>query len=217
MALDVPICAAMAIRIQSRPPRAADGRQRRSERSRDAIVQALYQLTSQGELEPTAQQVAARARVGIRSVFRHFADMDSLYAELGAQVRAEVVPLMQAGFRGTPSERARELVARRARVFEVIGPHKRAANLARRRSLFLQRQHVAMVRELRAALLRALPEVAAAPAELVDALDLALSFESWDRLRSDQRLSRERAAAVVERTVLNLVSEILRTRRGRTR
>ena len=207
----------MAIRIQSRPPRAADGRQRRSERSRDAIVAALYELTRQGELEPTAQQVAARARVGIRSVFRHFADMDSLYAELGAQVRADVMPVVRAEFRGTATERARELVARRAQVFELIGPHKRAANLARRRSPFLQRQHVAMVRELRAALLRALPEAATAPAELVDALDLALSFESWDRLRSDQRLSRERAAATVERTVLALVAELLRARKGRTR
>jgi len=211
----------MAIRIQTRPPRAAprssDGRQRRSERSRDAIVQALYELTQAGELEPTAQQVAARARVGIRSVFRHFADMDSLYAELGAQVRALVLPLVRAEFRGSPSERARELVARRAQVFELIAPHKRAANLARRRSLFLQRQHVSMGREMRAALLRALPEVAAAPADLVEALDVALSFECWDRLRSEQRLSRERAAAAVERIVLALVAELLRTRRGRTR
>ena len=207
----------MAIRIQSRPPRAADGRQRRSERSRDAIVQALYELTSQGELEPTAQQVAARARVGIRSVFRHFTDMDGLYAELGAQVRATVMPLLRAEIRGTASERAKALVARRAELFEVIGPHKRAANLARRRSLFLQRQHAALGRELRGALFRALPEVATAPAELVEALDLALSFESWDRLRSEQRLSRERAAGTVERIVLALVAELLRPRRARTR
>src|SRR5262249_1506333 len=106
----------MAVRIQSRPPRPApralDGRQRRSERSRGAIVQALFELTRAGELEPTAQQVAARARVGIRSVFRHFADMDSLYAELGAQVRASVMPLLRAEIRGSASERARALVAR---------------------------------------------------------------------------------------------------------
>jgi len=207
----------MAIRIQSRPPRAADGRQRRSERSRDAIVHALYELTLAGELEPTAQQVAARARVGIRSVFRHFADMDSLYAELGAQVRASIAPLMRAELSGTTSERARGLVARRVQVFEAIAPHKRAANLARTRSLFLQRQHVAMVRELRVALLRALPETATAPADLVEALDDALSFEAWDRLRTDQRLSRERAAAAMERSALALVAEILRSRRGRTR
>ena len=53
----------MAIRIQSRPPRAADGRQRRSERSRDAIVAALYELTRQGEL--AADRPAGRgARAG---------------------------------------------------------------------------------------------------------------------------------------------------------
>src|SRR5262249_35992701 len=96
----------MAVRIQSRPPRPApralDGRQRRSERSRGAIVQALFELTRAGELEPTAQQVAARARVGIRSVFRHFADMDSLYAELGAQGRASVMPRRRVGRAAAP-------------------------------------------------------------------------------------------------------------------
>ena len=32
-----------------------------------------------GALVPTAQQIADRAGVGIRSFFRHFADMDSLF------------------------------------------------------------------------------------------------------------------------------------------
>ena len=63
---------------------APDGRLQRSERSRQAIVQALLGLVGEGVLEPTAEQVAARADVGIRTVFRHFSDMESLFAEMSA-------------------------------------------------------------------------------------------------------------------------------------
>ena len=63
-------------------------------------------------------------------------------------------------------------------------------------------------RALRADLLRALPGLRGAPADVVEALDVALSFESWDRMRTDQRLGRERAAAALERAVFALLSEV---------
>jgi AcrR family transcriptional regulator len=188
---------------------------RRSEKSRSAIVDALFELVGEGVLQPTAQQVAERAGVGIRSVFRHFDDMDALYATMDAKLRSEALPLL----RGTPAagalrERALALVERRARLFERVGPYKRSANLARWRSEFLRTQHATLVRELRADLLRSLPELAAAPAALVDALDVVTCFEAWDRLRTDQRLSRERAQAAVEHAVLALLEGL---GRGRSR
>jgi AcrR family transcriptional regulator len=184
----------------------ADGRVRRSEKSRAAIVDALFELVGEGVLQPTAQQVAERAGVGIRSVFRHFDDMDGLYATMDAQLRTEALPLLRgAPARGTLRERARALVERRARLFERIGPYKRSANLARWRSDFLRAQHAALVRELRADLLRSLPEVGDAPAAVADAVDVVTCFESWDRLRTDQRLSRERAQGVLTHAVLALL------------
>src|SRR5262245_26963929 len=72
-----------------------DGRTQRAERSRVAIVRALFELIGEGNPQPTAQQVAERAEVGLRSVFRHFADMETLYAELGARVFAEALPHMR--------------------------------------------------------------------------------------------------------------------------
>ena len=96
------------------------------------------------------------------------------------------------------------------RLFERIAPYKRSAVVQRWRSPFLSTQHSLLVRELRAALLRALPELASAPAEWVEALDVLLSFEAWDRLRTDQRLSRERAEAALERAVLALVERAVR-------
>jgi AcrR family transcriptional regulator len=186
-----------------------DGRARRSQRSRAAIVQAVFDLVGEGVLQPTAQQVAERAQVGLRSVFRHFSDMESLLAEVDQHVRGQALPLLEREPpRGSRAERARELIARRVRLFERIAPYKRSGSVHRWRSPFIARNHADLVRALRAHLLRALPELHDAPAEVVEALDAALSFETWDRMRTDQRLGRERASAALERTVFALLSEV---------
>ena len=64
----------------------SDGRVRRGERSRDQIVGALLELVQEGFLRPAAEQVARRARVGTRTVFRHFEDMDSLNPEINQRL-----------------------------------------------------------------------------------------------------------------------------------
>jgi hypothetical protein len=98
------------------------------------------------------------------------------------------------------------MLDRRVRLFEQIAPYKRSGNLQRWRSSFVARQHGAFVRELRRDLLAWLPELRRAPPELVEALDVALSFEVWDRLRTDQRLGRDRASAALERIATSLVN-----------
>jgi AcrR family transcriptional regulator len=182
---------------------------RRGERSRDAIVDALFRLVGEGVVQPTAQQVAERAGVGLRSVFRHFSDMESLFAAMDARLSASVAPLLTedppaAGVR----PRARALARRRVALFERIAPYKRSGQLQHRRSPFLRARHRALVRALRADLVRWLPELARGAPERLEALDLATSFDAWDRLRGDQRLSRERAQATLERIVLDLVAAL---------
>jgi AcrR family transcriptional regulator len=201
-----------ASRLQQTPhDPAADGRVRRSQRSGNAIVDALVELVGEGVIEPTAQQVAARAKVGIRTVFRRFSDMESLFAEMDARLQAEAVPILIGGDpSGSRAERARALVERRVAFFERIAPYKRAGNLKRRRSPYLQSRHAQLVRGLRADLLRWLPELRGAPAALVDALDLATSFEAWDRLRGEQRLASSRARAALETTVTALLAGLRR-------
>ncbi len=184
----------------------SDGRLRRGERSREAIVAALFELVGEGVLQPTAQQVAERAEVGIRSVFRHFDDMDSLFATMDERLSADALPILrEETASGSLRERARGLAQRRARLFERIGPYKRSANVQRWRSNFLRTRHAGLVRELRADLLRSLPELESAGAETLEAIDLVACFEAWDRLRTDQRLSRERAEATLERALLALL------------
>ncbi|MBW2726340.1 MAG: TetR family transcriptional regulator, partial [Deltaproteobacteria bacterium] len=97
----------------------ADGRALRSERSRRKIVDALFELVGEGNLMPTARQVAERADLGIRTVFRHFADMDSLFEEMSARLRDEVKESLQAEIpnRAT-AERLDELLGRRCQFYE---------------------------------------------------------------------------------------------------
>ena len=60
-----------------------DGRLERSKKSRDLIIQAMRDLIDEGILSPTAQQVAETAQVGIRTVFRHAIDMETLFKQIG--------------------------------------------------------------------------------------------------------------------------------------
>jgi|ETNmetMinimDraft_26_1059896.scaffolds.fasta_scaffold74221_2 AcrR family transcriptional regulator len=189
---------------------ASDGRLRRSERSREAIVTAILELVGQGDLRPTAERVAERAGVGIRTVFRHFSDMESLYSAMAERLRAEALPpLLVESEPGGLAERAARFVKTRTDFYEKIAPYKRSANLLRWRSDYLQKDHETIARESRSHLLRFFPELKEASPDLLEVADLISSFEAWDRLRGEQKLSRTRAASAQERVLRILLAKAL--------
>ena len=157
-----------------------DGRLLRSERSKQRIADALYELIGEGEPAPSAQTVADRAGVGIRTVFRLFSDMDALYATINARLERDVAPMLRSG----PSEedaldeRMESMIAGRVALFERLGPYMRATRLHRDRSEFLAAESRKLVKTLRERLALWMPELRDAPAELVEALDQATSFAS---------------------------------------
>ena len=184
-----------------------DGRVRRSERSRTAIVQALLELIGEGSLSPTAQQVAERADVGVRTVFRHFSDMETLFSTMNDQLSAEVDSLIVDKVQSGPyQERVDALVERRMAIFGKLAPYIRSSTLQRWRSAFLQTEHERTTRVMRRDLRRWLPEIESAPSEVADALEMILSFEALNRLRIDQRLSLRRTALVLRRAILDLTA-----------
>jgi len=195
--------------VAARADARIDGRTRRAERSRAAIVEALVDLVGEGTPVPTAQQVADRAGVGIRTVFRHFSDMERLFVEVSQRVRAEIQPLL----RGRPPEgpveaRLRELAARRARLYERILPYRRSTQLQRAGSPYLEAQLRSDQRALRAELRHWLPEVGRAGDDALEAFDAALSPELWMRLRLEQRLGVKRAEAAFLRVALALAAAL---------
>lgn len=185
----------------------SDGRRRRSQDSRARIVAALLELVQGGELSPSAEQVAARARVGLRSVFRHFKDMDSLYREMSLIVEQELATIIDRPLASqAPVDRILELVARRAEAFERIAPFKRAGDLIRHRSPFLEAAHVRMNVIARETLRRELPAAVVADRPLLEAIDLLLSWQTWQRLRRDQGLTSKGAREVLETAISRLIA-----------
>jgi AcrR family transcriptional regulator len=188
-----------------------DGRRRRGQDNRARIVAAMMELVRGGEVSPTAEQVSARADVGLRTVFRHFQDMESLYREISMTVAVQARPQLNVPFRAADWQgRMVEMVGRRAAAYEVMAPFKRAGDAFRHRSKYLGSDYTMMVEELRRVLERELPAEIRADTAKVEALDLLLSFEAWSRLRREQRLPAERVVAVLEgivRSVLGLPAE----------
>jgi AcrR family transcriptional regulator len=184
-----------------------DGRILRSERSRTAIVQAMLELIGEGSLSPTAQQVAERADVGVRTVFRHFSDMETLFSTMNDRIKADVDSLFVEKVQTGPYEdRVSDLIERRMEIFGMLAPYIRSSTLQRWRSAFLQEEHERMIRTLRRDLRRWLPEIESLPTEVADALELILSFEALNRLRVDQKLGSRRTTAVLRRSILDLTT-----------
>lgn len=183
-----------------------DGRRRRSQDSRLRIVRAMLELVEAGDPAPGAEQVAARAGVGLRTVFRHFADMDSLYREMSAVIEAEVRAQIERPFTATElGGRILELIDRRSSIYERIAPYRRAADALRHRSPFLAADHARFVDAARNILRQELPQEFAGDRLTFEALDLVLSFESWSRLRQDQGLSLQRTQEVLQMLVLGVI------------
>lgn len=186
-----------------------DGRRVRGEDNRRKIVNALLKLVEGGSVSPNAEEVAAEAGVGLRTVFRHFADMESLYAAISERMTSEIRPIIERPFTSDDWHgRLRDLIDRRAQVFERLLPFKIAGDAHRHGSAFLTAEHKALVKMQREALRRALPPKIAEDRARFDALDLALSFDSWRRLRSDQGLSARDARAAVRFAAEALTSSI---------
>lgn len=181
-----------------------DGRVQRGARNRNQILDAVFELVREGELQPTAERIAERAGVAERTVFRHFDDMESLHAEMSRRLEAELLPLLEAGPpTGSVAERVSQLVERRGRFYESLAPFRRSGNLHRPWSRFLQQQHADLNRRLRRELADALGPK---HEPLLEALDLITSFEAWERLRCDQRLGAARAHEVLDAAAQALIA-----------
>lgn len=188
-------------------PEESDGRRQRSERSRAQIIDAMFALIREGDVSPSAAKVAERAGVGLRTVFRHFEDMDSLYVEMAERISAEIMPLVQAPFQSENwRERLVEHCGRRADIYERIFPVRVSANIRRFGSKFLMeeyRRNLAMEQEL---LKAHLPEEIINDPIRFSAIDTALGFQTWRRLRQDLDLPVDEAAAVVRHMLERLIT-----------
>lgn len=160
-----------------------DGRIQRSERSQRVIIEAFLSLCEQGILVPTAQQLADEANVGIRTVFRHFSDMESLFISADRLLYERFHSLFEFKPEGSIEQRIEALLACRANGFEAVAPYVRSTLAQTWRYPLLESNYLKLCHILRKQLLSGFPELKRAPKAVLAAADTAVSFESWNRLR----------------------------------
>jgi len=191
---------------------AEDGRHARRDRNRLAVVDAMLSLYAAGNLDPSSDEIAERAGLSPRSLFRYFEDLDDLVRVAISRQHERLLPTsaLDVSSAGALSDRVSRLVAQRVRLFDRIGfvgivsrvraPFQPliASELALSRS-FLRRQ----IEQLFA------PEMAqrgaAGAASAIATIDVLTSFESLHLMRGDQQLS----GAQIEAALADAITKVL--------
>lgn len=185
-----------------------DGRRLRRTQNRTAVVQALVELFEEGVYQPSTAEIAERAGISPRSLFRYFDDVDDLHrAAIDSQLeRAQ--PLLQLDLppdASTPTKIDR-LVEARVRLFETIEPAARAGRVvAHRRPMVattLDESRAYLRHQLRTLFA---PELGGERAALLPAIDALCSFESYELLRVHQSLSRPKTVAALTAALTQLL------------
>jgi TetR/AcrR family transcriptional regulator of autoinduction and epiphytic fitness len=189
-----------------------DGRLARSQRTRSAIVDALIALLEAGNVQPTVEDIAAHAGVAPRTVFQHYPDREALFRAVSERRQPQVDALMgSVSSEGPVEARVDALVEQRVRLYEWIGPVRRAALLM---EPFSENVHAALdgaraVKRAEAVRVFA-KEIAAVPgacdrAALQSAIAAAVSFSAWDVLRTQQGLDVEASRAALRTSLAALL------------
>jgi AcrR family transcriptional regulator len=106
-----------------------DGRTARRDRNRLAVLDAVLELFTEGELSPTPEAVAQRSGLSLRSVYRYVSDSDDLVRAAIDRHLEKVGPMFAFEPVGVGSfeERVTAFVAARLRLHKAIAPTARAA------------------------------------------------------------------------------------------
>lgn len=186
-----------------------DGRRQRSDVARQKIVAALFDLLREGNMSPEAAIVAERANVGLRTVFRHFEDMDSIYHEMTDRLMRGILPRVLAPLQAEHwRDRLLEYADRRAEIYEAAFPMRLCLGIRRYQSEFLMDRFKRDLELERSSLQAFLPQTVLDDKALFLALEAALSFPNWRRLRQDLNLPVAEAQAVIARMLRSLVADM---------
>ena len=79
-----------------------DGRILRSQKSQTLILESIINLINKGNYYPTADQVAKESGIAIRTVFRQFADMESLLMKVDELINIKILKVLDIPSRRGP-------------------------------------------------------------------------------------------------------------------
>ena len=185
-----------------------DGRSLRGERNRQALLDAAMELLKEGNYAPSAQEIAERAGVALRGIFRHFGGMEGLYGAVEEKVMESGQAIFtEVNSEGTFRERLLNVVEQRASVYEKHRNALLATQVQRWRSPYIKKTYARSQRQLRVNLEEWLPECRSLSAQRIEAVHANASFETWHRLRDHQNLSVDEAVDTVYETLKLLITQ----------
>ncbi|MEM1437350.1 MAG: helix-turn-helix domain-containing protein [Pseudomonadota bacterium] len=171
-----------------------DGRIARSRVQYDVIKTTFLELVNEGNYSPTAVDVAKRTGISVRTVFRHFSNIEELYAKIGEFQRSYVFENIPCPIEDSSWEdRLKQIIFRRRAVFEVILGSLEFVMVNRWRSPYLADAYQQMLDESRQFLELALHNHVDITTRKFDTLVILFSPGQWRMLRKDFDLTVDEA------------------------
>ncbi len=195
------------------PPPRIDGRTARRDRNRDAAMDAVIELFTEGRIPPTAPEVAERSGVSLRSVYRYFNDHDDLITSaVGRHVeRNEPLFELDTDSSGPLMARIERLIDARLALYGVVADTVRVAiirsgdiQVMAERLAVRRRQLRAQTAELFAPELKALDT--STSMAVLGAVDALTQFETPEHLRAIGQMSLVEVRATLVTSLFRLLS-----------
>lgn len=190
-----------------------DGRTLRRGRNRAAVIHATLELIREGDLSPATADIAERAGVSHRSVFRYFDDLGNLVREA---INIEFASAVEVGYihdigEGTLDDRIAAIVTARINVYDHTFGVSRVARFRAGQIVEIDHALAEIASMLRVQLRRQFdPELSSKPPEeqdsVVDAILMLTDFTPYDIMRRMLGYDHERIAAVWTHSMRTLLT-----------
>jgi len=188
-------------------PQRVDGRTARSERTRNAIVDAQQQLIREGDLRPTAERIAKQAGVSLRALWSHFADLEALFAASGERVLREAAESHRPVSTKLPlAERIDAYTKQRARMLEQLAPNSKASALKEPFSETLQHYRRAHMNRARDEIATLFAAEINGDEELLNSLTAVTMSATWSTWREVMKMSVTASRSALSRTFAALLT-----------
>jgi len=194
--------------MSSIPASAVDGRSLRRERNRQDIVNALLDLIENGETEISAALIASKAGLSERSIFRYFDDVNDLYrsvCDLAFSKEIEYALIDDAGV-GSLDTKIENFVNQRVRIYTMNEKIAPAARSFAFKNPIIKNQLVVGRKLLRTQIIKHFAEELSAfdkqqQQVAVAIIDSLTTFEYYDMMRSDQKMSVQAVKSVLTESI----------------
>ena len=165
-----------------------DGRTARRDRGRTAALEAALELLEEENLEPTPEQIAERAGISSRSMYRYFEDRDTLVRAVIAHKQLKILPLFQIeeSGQGDLETRLSRFLESRLKVYEAIGATGRAMALKASSDPVIREQ----VEFRKTIFRRQVTQVFAPEFDLMDEHERSIALNAIDTLTQVESLDR---------------------------